>query len=77
MQANPVVIGVDGGGTSTRALCATLDGRVLARAEAGGSNPSHNHDTEGNVQTAIKLVLQHADRSPGDVVASRSASASQ
>jgi N-acetylglucosamine kinase-like BadF-type ATPase len=37
---NIVVVGVDIGGTSTRALATTLDGDVLGRGEAGGANPN-------------------------------------
>ena len=37
-----VVLGVDHGGTDTRAMIADIDGRVLAYAETGGSNPNHH-----------------------------------
>jgi N-acetylglucosamine kinase-like BadF-type ATPase len=36
---NSFVIGIDGGGTRTRALLADLEGGVLGAAEAGTSNP--------------------------------------
>ena len=52
-----VVLGVDGGGTFTRALIADLDGRVLASAETGGSNPSHHPRAEENAREAIQQVL--------------------
>jgi len=34
-----LVLGIDGGGTSTRAVLADLDGNVLGRGEAGPGNP--------------------------------------
>ncbi|MDL1896770.1 BadF/BadG/BcrA/BcrD type ATPase [Anaerolineae bacterium CFX7] len=34
-----MIIGIDGGGTRTRAALADLDGTILARGEAGTSNP--------------------------------------
>ncbi|MBA2528463.1 MAG: ATPase, partial [Euzebyales bacterium] len=33
------VIGVDAGGTRTRAVLATTGGEVLGRGESGGANP--------------------------------------
>jgi len=39
MSARPsVVCGVDGGGTSTRVLVATLDGEVLGEGRSGSGN---------------------------------------
>ncbi|MEV7117957.1 N-acetylglucosamine kinase [Kitasatospora griseola] len=35
----PLVLGLDVGGTSTRALVATLDGRILGTAHGAGGNP--------------------------------------
>jgi hypothetical protein len=64
-----VVLGVDGGGTFTRALIADLDGRVLASAETGGSNPSHHPRAEENAREAIQQVLAAAGCEPGQVVA--------
>ncbi len=38
-QAKPLLLGVDGGGTSTLALLADKDGQVLGRGASGPSNP--------------------------------------
>ncbi|GAB3650169.1 N-acetylglucosamine kinase [Glycomyces tarimensis] len=35
----PLVLGLDVGGTASRAVVATLDGKVLGRGKAGGGNP--------------------------------------
>lgn len=67
-MTTPVVIGLDGGGTYTRALCADLAGNVLAQAQTGGANPSKNADAEQNVQGAIRQVLALAHRAPAAVV---------
>jgi glucosamine kinase len=64
-----VVLGVDGGGTFTRALSADLDGRVLASVETGGSNPSHHPRAEENARQAIQQVLDAAGCEPGQVKA--------
>jgi glucosamine kinase len=63
-----VVIGIDGGGSTTRALCVRLDGTALGYAEAGGANPKHNADAILNVQTAIHRALASASRSSEEVV---------
>lgn len=64
-----VVIGIDGGGSTTRALCVRLDGTALGYAEAGGANPSHNADAILNVQTAISRALAQAGRGVTQVAA--------
>jgi glucosamine kinase len=69
MSTEQVVIGVDGGGTYTRVLCADLEGNVLARTQAGGANPSKNADAEANIQQAIAQALGQAQRAPTQVVA--------
>ena len=69
MATEQVVIGVDGGGTYTRVLCTDLAGSVLARVQAGGANPSKNHDAEQNIQQALWQVLTLAQRRPEQVAA--------
>jgi len=64
-----VVVGVDGGGTFTRAMCAALDGTVLGYAEAGGAHPGKNADAADNVRRAIGGALGEAERGAGDVAA--------
>ncbi len=68
MPQTAIVIGIDGGGTYTRALAADLNGRVLAQAQSGGANPSKNADAEQNIQTAIQQVISAAGCTPAQVV---------
>jgi glucosamine kinase len=62
-----VVIGIDGGGTMTRALCADLTGTVLAYVETGGANPEHNDDAKAQMHAAIQAVIAQAGRTFADV----------
>jgi glucosamine kinase len=62
-----LVIGIDGGGTYTRALAADLTGRVLASAESGAASPNKTPHAEQHVRQAIQDVLAGAGREPGDV----------
>ena len=64
-----IVIGIDGGGTHTRVLCADLAGHILAYAETEGSHPRKNASAETHVRTALSQVLAQAEREPGQVVA--------
>ena len=66
-MTSAVVIGVDGGGTYTRAVCADRAGNILAQAQTGGANPSKNVDAEQNMQGAIQQVLAAAGRTATDV----------
>jgi glucosamine kinase len=61
------VIGLDGGGTTTRALVADSSGHVLGYAEAGGANPNHNADAEREVQAAIQAVLAASGCQPAQI----------
>ncbi len=69
MDERGVVVGLDGGGTVTRALCCGLDGQPLGYAEAGGASVSHNReeDARRHLQTAAQAALDHAGRSLADV----------
>ncbi|GAA3726482.1 N-acetylglucosamine kinase [Salinactinospora qingdaonensis] len=58
-----VVIGVDAGGTATRCVVATLDGRVVARGEAGGANQY----SSAAPATALREALLPALEAAGDV----------
>lgn len=52
------VIGIDGGGTSTRAVLAHADGRVLGQGRAGTSN--YDHAGEAAAQAAITSAIDAA-----------------
>ena len=66
-----VVVGVDGGGTSTTALVAELNGTVLSIATGGGANPTHNRlrDAHDAVQSTIREALRDAQRDVSSVAA--------
>jgi glucosamine kinase len=52
-----IVVGIDGGGTNTRAMTADTGGRVLAYVEAGGTNPSHAPRAAENAAEVLRQVL--------------------
>ena len=66
-----VVVGLDGGGTRTRAVVAGLDGRVLSVAERGGASTEHNDPraARANLRESVTAALTAADRSSTDVAA--------
>ncbi len=68
-MAGRVVVGLDGGGSTTRVVCVALDGTLLSRTTAGGSNPFHNVDAKTTVERAVREALAIADRTTADVVA--------
>jgi len=47
------VIGVDAGGSKTRALAVSLDGTIVGYGEGGGGNPSHDANYLENIRGAI------------------------
>ena len=59
------VVGVDAGGTSTRALAVAPDGAVLGRGRAGGANPNSNppETAAGNLEAAVAEALGDLDPS--------------
>jgi N-acetylglucosamine kinase-like BadF-type ATPase len=68
-EAEPLVVGVDGGGTSTRCLIATASGEIVSRGGAGGANPRSTRDPGGNLTRALTealLPIRQRFR-PGDV----------
>ncbi len=57
-----LVLGVDGGGTSTVAQVAASDGRILGRSEVGPSNMKATGEAAGllAIRTAITLAMSEA-----------------
>lgn len=66
-MAGRIVIGVDGGGTHTRAMAVGLDGYVLSYVQSGGANPSHNANAKEHVQHAIATAIAEAGVQVSDV----------
>ena len=64
-----LVLGVDGGGTKSLGLIATLEGNVLARREVGASNPNVvGHDgAANNLYELIALCCTEAHCTPRDL----------
>lgn len=54
------VLGIDGGGTYTRAAIADMDGNILGFALKEGSHSEKNHHPEINVKTAIQEAIHQA-----------------
>ena len=69
MEDRRIVIGMDGGGTTTRAQAVDLTGRRLAWAQAGCASPAKSPDARENVRQAIRDVVAQAGRALPDVAA--------
>lgn len=71
LDGTGTVVGVDGGGTTTRVIVAATDGTVLSYEEGTGSNPTHNPETQARatVRATIETALDDANRSPDEVTA--------
>jgi N-acetylglucosamine kinase-like BadF-type ATPase len=59
---NELVIGIDGGGTRTRAQLANLEGAILGKGEAGASNPlAHGMESaQRELEAAIANAFESA-----------------
>lgn len=68
MTIEPIVIGVDGGGTRTRVMAAKLSGDVLAYAEGGCANPRKDPEARRHVQETIREALRQAGAEAEQVV---------
>jgi glucosamine kinase len=64
----PLVIGVDAGGTTTRCLVSTLDGKVLDRRSAGGANQNSSGRHLADPLRAVLSTIEGA-AIPGTAVA--------
>jgi glucosamine kinase len=63
-----IVVGIDGGGTYTRAMVADLTGHVLAYAQTGPASPNKSDRALENVQQAIRDVVLRAGHTLENVV---------
>lgn len=62
------ILGADVGGTSSKVVVMTTDGRVLGTGKSDGGNiRSSKGDALGNVFAAVEQALEAADRSTPDV----------
>ncbi|MCW2947245.1 MAG: ATPase BadF/BadG/BcrA/BcrD type, partial [Actinoallomurus sp.] len=57
----PYVVGVDAGGTHTRAAIITLDGTVAGYGSGPGANPNSGGDTASALTTALTTALGDID----------------
>ncbi|UQS27518.1 ATPase [Amycolatopsis thermalba] len=64
------VLGVDAGGTSTRALAVAADGTVLGTGRAGGANPNSHPPAEAvaNLAAAIRAAAEVPGRASACVI---------
>lgn len=69
MADRRMVIGIDGGGTKTRALAVDLTGRRLATALSGCAAPGKSLHAREHVRQVIQEVTTKADRKLSDVAA--------
>jgi glucosamine kinase len=63
------VVGVDAGGTSTRALAADAAGAVLGTGRAGGANPNSHPPAEAAAQIALAIAAATEGLDPGHGIA--------
>ena len=69
MENRDVLVGIDGGGTRSRALCVAMDGTVLAETSGAGTNPDYNSAALANFRSLVDDVLQMAGRTCSDIAA--------
>lgn len=69
MADRRIVIGMDGGGTTTRAVAVDLTGRTLAWTQAGSASPGKTPHARENVRQAIQEVAAQAGRTLSEVAA--------
>ncbi|MBQ1026031.1 N-acetylmuramic acid 6-phosphate etherase [Micromonospora sp. C95] len=62
----PLVVGLDCGGSGTRCVVATVGGRIIGRGEAGGANPWSAAAPHAAIAAALRTAL--ADTDPRRVV---------
>ena len=62
-----IVIGIDGGGTTTRVVVADVAGRIRATTTAGAASPNKTTQAQDNVQNAIRDVVLQSGHTLADV----------
>ncbi|MFI6761664.1 N-acetylglucosamine kinase [Micromonospora sp. NPDC050417] len=67
-MTTPLVLGADAGGTTTRAVVATLDGRIVGRGRANAGNPVAIDPAEAAGALAAAIGSALAGRDPSQVV---------
>src|SRR5699024_11274521 len=55
-ESGPLLVGVDAGGTTTRALITTSDGARLGQFRAGGANPNSHGPQKASAQLAAAVA---------------------
>ena len=65
--APPVIVGIDAGGTYTRAAAATLDGHIVAKARCSAANPRTVGDEAGRAEL-VAAVAELRRVAPGPIV---------
>lgn len=65
---NDLVVGMDAGGTKTRAFAVTRGGQIVGRGAGGGANLLSSPDPQGSIAAALREAL--AGRIPDAVVLS-------
>src|SRR5699024_12610057 len=70
-ESGPLLVGVDAGGTTTRALITTSDGARLGQFRAGGANPNSHGPKKASAQLAeaVAGALDRAGPGSGTAVA--------
>ncbi|MFF2092329.1 N-acetylglucosamine kinase [Paenibacillus sp. NPDC058174] len=67
MNANEIVIGIDGGGTRTRAIAVDLAGNVLSYVEKGAASLYKDLQAKQHVHQAIQEAITAAGKAFSDV----------
>lgn len=66
-EAFGIVVGIDGGGSHTRAMAADLEGNVLAYSEHGPASIYKDNNAAANVQQAIRDAVAKAGCTIGQI----------
>ncbi|WP_099333114.1 N-acetylglucosamine kinase [Actinomyces minihominis] len=66
--SGPLIVGIDGGGTSVRVAIADLEGTVIAEAEGPGINPNSGGDPRAIGQTLRRALSMAPAGAPARIV---------